>query len=226
MKKFLTKNKIYFEIFSMIFLGVMALIVSFTQLRTSSLEYELHRAEKMPLFKIDYKLAKIDSTEFYDTEFLQVSNEGGIIKKFECKFNVFYEFTIQPWDNMKHSRTIYVPAWDFYGLTLRSGKLTGELMTAYSRGNNYYISEAERYCNKFLEKTKKFVSVRRTTVLKIDYTNINNEKHTVYLDTQGNEISENEYSQTERHAKDFQSGPYYMKEFTSRFIDSLVTSVN
>ncbi|HEU4554878.1 MAG TPA: hypothetical protein VFS25_18660 [Chitinophaga sp.] len=224
MKKFLEANKIYFEVFSMAFLGLMAVIVSFTQWRTSSREFELHKYENMPLIKVSYELIKTDTSGTYDTEILRVTNEGKIVKRFNKAFFSFYHFNIKPLDSNGKGKDIYVPVADFFGLTFNSNNLSGKLFESFSYHNNSNIVNAERHCQAFFSTKRLFITVTREVYFKFDFTDISNEKHTIYMDTFGNEITAREYQHTKARVNSYEPGLVAMRDVNNEFIDNLVNS--
>lgn len=225
MKRFLENNKIYFEIFSMSFLGLMAVIVSFTQWRTSNQEFQLHKNENMPLFKISYELVKTDTSNTYDTEILKVTNEGKTFKKFKKEFFSFYLINIKSLDYPTKETEFFVPVADFFGISYNSGNLSGELFQSFSYGNNTNIANTDDFCRNLFRSKRLLATASRHVYFKFNFTDISDEKHTVFMDTYGNEIDEEDYIKTERKMSNSELRLMVMREMTPDFINSIVDKV-
>jgi hypothetical protein len=64
--------------------------------------------------------------------------------------------------------------------------------------------------------------VTREVYFKFDFTDISNEKHTVYMDTFGNEITKEEYKNKKASVDRYEPGLIAMSQVTNEFIDNLV----
>lgn len=222
MRAWLNNNKVFFEVSSSVLLGIMAVIISGRQLATAKDEYRLHYSEKMPLFKFDYEQIGLDSLDFMDTEFLTITNEGGAIKKFDCAVSVFYEFSVlnKSGKSVEKKVSVYIP--DFYAINSLTNKPAGKLLTAWDKGNNLNRYNAGRYCSVAGKMLDKFVNMDKVVYFKIVFTDINDDKHTQYYDTYGNEIDETSYKfiVNEKTIRDIH-GVFHYRDINQHFIDSV-----
>jgi hypothetical protein len=209
-KSFLERNKIYFEIFSFIIIGLSGVYVSYTQSKISKLEYELNKTQIQPLLKIETKLTKSDTIDFYTTQTLIVSNEGGALKKFNQTTNTFYKVELNC-PRCNGPKIYYIPIHAYYFANFYTGNFKDVLLTSYCPNNNY------AYCKlyeEFIEKSKNAgpYFLDRITLMKISYDDISGENHTNYYNVDnvigGYEIPVSKYqeiiSKSDSAFKDFQ----------------------
>jgi hypothetical protein len=215
MKNFLISNKIYVEVFSYFFLGIMALVVSITQVAISKSELEIHKNELLPIFRVDYNYLKPDTIEYYDTQVLTISNEGKPIKSFKYDINTYYRFEI----STRNSQTeILIPVQGFYFARFNTNNSTGKLLEAFGKGNNKIYHQLYLDCMS-LTKNDTYVFIDLVSVFKLSYIDINNKKCITYLDNGGHDISEWDYLQiTQEKTRKFKDSLYHYYEIDSNFI--------
>lgn len=191
-RDFFTENKIFFEIFSYIVIGVAGIIFSYFQLKINKQQIEIQKKELQPIFKITYTLYKGERTETYDTEIIEIHNDGKAVKSFDSKIKTFYKIE---YSNHKKGLKIEqnIPIAGFYFAQSKAQNSTGLLLQGYYRNNNADYARLYRECiAQTLDGDYYFIN--RFSLIKIVYVDISDTKYTVYY--KNNEmIDEKEYNQ-------------------------------
>jgi len=189
----LSRNEIFFKVFSYLFLGVMGAVVSISSYEIAKREHDLH---VNPLFRITASSNKL-TPRGLDTEQLEIFNEGTTLKTFPVfSISTFYRIEIHC-PRCPRPKVFFIPVHDFYQGHYETKQLKGKLLSAYVPGN------IERFDNLFKECLKNSRNssyhVDRITAIKIDYRDIENHSGTEYykLDSKdGILISALEYNDT------------------------------
>ncbi|MEQ8905709.1 hypothetical protein [Ekhidna sp.] len=82
-RKWLNKNKVFFEVFSFLFLGLAAIFISYQQWKIASMELQLNELNYLP--KINIELEKNGNTES-----IIISNKGFHLKDYSSDLFSFY----------------------------------------------------------------------------------------------------------------------------------------
>lgn len=199
----------------MIIIGLMGIIVSYTQAKIAYSDFKLHKAEQLPVFKIDNDLIKNDSINFFDTEDLKITNEGCVIRDFKYSISAFYSIEIK---YLKNSRYYLFAVNDYYQLSFYTNNMKGELMHAYCPGNN---KEFSRFYNDCLNSSKgdTLIDTRKIGFIRLSYTDINDEKHIEYYNSQGLKLTEDKYNSIFKSVGD--NRILKMKDYDLNFINDL-----
>jgi hypothetical protein len=195
----------------------MGLIISNNQLRVSRSEYTLHRFERQPFFRINTELMQTDTTNFYDTEILKISNEGEVIRNFECTPFVFYTFNIL---NKNNEQSALFVVNDFYLFKSYTNNLKGDLYRAFTLGNNLEFYNVYIDCLQY-SKEGIFIEIQKLVYLKLTYTDIIGEEHIDFYNSNGYVVDEDEINLT-LEASGNNNRILNMRDFNIDFIDSLI----
>lgn len=220
-KAFLEENKIYFEIFSFLFLGTMGLIVSITQWKTAERELLLHNSELLPLFRVDYRQIRTESDSTYG-EIMTLSNEGKQIKNFDCEIFSFYEFKVSTVDKGYKENKYYLSITPFYSIYYETNNLNNIMEEGLAHESYLDFFRLYNDCM-FLSKSGNFIFINRLHYFKINYIDIKNEDHLVYLNSKGQEISEKEYTMiSELASKQFNNRQFKPEEINKNLLEGLI----
>lgn len=225
MRKFLEKNKIYFEVFSLTFLGLMGIVVSISQAVIARRELKIHEKELLPTFSIKYQLFKSnDTSNVYDTEMLTISNEGRAIKKMRYELKTFYKFEFYRKNTSLRNTILYAPISDYFILQYITNEHVGKLLEAVTKGNNENFFDVYKCC---MKKTKdnNFLFVDKISLLKISYIDLSGDSHDEYY-SGTNEIDESNYKNVISSSnKYFGNNFFSQKEINEDLIDSIFNNV-
>lgn len=119
-RNWLTKNKVFFEVFSFIFLGIASLIVGWFSYKTSEGQLELQKLEQSPIIHI-----KKEHNQTY--EFLNIYNLG--YHMFESEIDYSTYFIIRDFnDSISRIKTdIYFKIGDYFNLNYQTNNTTGNI---------------------------------------------------------------------------------------------------
>lgn len=94
-RKWLKDNKIFFEVFSMFFLGVMSIVLTWTSIRISQRQVDIEEHKLIPRIEIDYRFEADISKKSSNSEVINIYNHGGDILDLEidlfCFLNLLFE---------------------------------------------------------------------------------------------------------------------------------------
>lgn len=188
-RNLLRNNKVFFETLTPIIIGGLGLYITFLQLNINKQLMELQTIQMQPAFRIKYNLHQ-NTVGFYNTESIEIYNDGYNIKNFDYKINVFYEIDYKFQDNINKS---YIPIDGFYFAQNKSSNLSGFMAMGICENNNEKIHQLYLDCIRNCINDNYFF-IKRIPLIKIKYTDINKIVHHQYFN-EYNEISENEYNE-------------------------------
>lgn len=203
----LERNKIFFEIFSLFFIGVMSIILSFfgwkTDKRSSDIyekQLEIMNNDREPYFKIRSEeiYEEVEETEFNNTIAIRrytISNEGGKIRDVSIVKECCAIIYVQKYKHFVGKYNIFKYTFlDFFFNTkdsaIRQNINDGEDIVFYEygieRNNKEYIEKNEftyedifSMIDEELYKTfLRDIKLQRKNFVEITYTNYKNEKCT------------------------------------------------
>ncbi|WP_299383437.1 hypothetical protein [uncultured Lacinutrix sp.] len=134
-RNWLTKNKVFFEVFSFLFLGIASLVVGWFSYKTSQGQLELLKLEQSPIINIQR-----DYNEVY--EFININNVGHHL--FEANINYTTYFIIRDYSDSLSSRPtdFYFKIGDYFGLNYETNNTIGNISRLSS--SEYTLKERER----------------------------------------------------------------------------------
>nr|WP_319997592.1 hypothetical protein [uncultured Draconibacterium sp.] len=189
MKTWLNNNKIYFEIFSFIFLGTASIIVSLLTWKTSDKQLAILELEHRPIINVQREFKS-------PFELLIVKNVG--YHCFETEVNIvsYYEVTNSS-SSGKNEESKMIVISDYFDFTYDTENTIGTLATIYNR--EYSENEAKRINLEFVNHENRFnYYLRLESVLKVSTKDENKEKIDKYYLINSHsiiEISESDYSE-------------------------------
>jgi hypothetical protein len=140
-RQFLERNKIFFEIFSLVGLGGMAIILSGAAVYVSSKQAtiaekqtQLTHIAQSPFIWVRERLLKNEASGMYEEQTLEVSNEGYRLSGFSSDVSVF--FAVSTYDSKQGKIVAYVPVNGYYTAEYSTGRPTGLLATWKGFKNN------------------------------------------------------------------------------------------
>ncbi len=134
-RSWLVKNKVFFEVFSFLFLGIASLIVGWFSYKTSKGQLELLKLEQSPIINLQR-----DYSEAY--EFLNINNLGYHL--FEANIDYTTYFIIRDFSDSISSKPtdFYFKIGDYYNLNYETNNTTGNISRISS--SEYTRKERER----------------------------------------------------------------------------------
>lgn len=135
LKKWLESNKVFFEVFSFIFLGTASIIVAWFSYQTSSKQLELSSLEHEPIINI-----KRDFNEKY--EFLIVNNVGYHLFDFQANYDSYMEIGNYSDSIVSPERNFQIKIGDYFNLNYETDNTVGELSSISSAP--YMFNETKR----------------------------------------------------------------------------------
>ncbi len=231
MEKFLfllTKYKIIAEVFYYVIIGGAGLLFSVLQIRIynkqKQLQTELNQMEKskiQPLFRISTPLHKITSESIYDTEFIQIFNEGNICRDIRYNIKTFYKVEFTSHKENRSQTVFYFPIEGYYFALFSTGDSTGKIAEGVTHGNNELFGNI--YQDAVRHKVEgEYIFVDRVSLVEITYIDINDELHTVYFRNK-ERIKKGEYMQIiDDSKKMFDYHTYDVKKITFDMIREFI----
>lgn len=189
MKKFITKNKIYFEIFTPIIIGLLGIYIAYLQWGINDQLIKLQTIQIQPAFRIEYILHQ-NAEGFYNTESFKIHNDGYKIETFDYKINVFYEIEYKYKENIKKS---YIPIDGFYFAQSEKSNLSGVMAEGICENNNAKFHQLHLECIQNCINGDYFF-IKRIPLIEIRYTDVTKIVHYQYFNKY-NKISKNEYNE-------------------------------
>jgi len=171
LRLWLKNNKIYFEIFSYIFLGLASIIVAILSWNTSHKQLEILQLEHLPVINIqrDYK------TPF---EMILVENVGYHL--FEPKVDINSYFEIQRTNyNSSDKKTYFYRIDDYYNFVINTDNTVGRVSTIYS--TEYYEDEKKRIFKEFISLDNWLdYEIDLKSILRVDFKDENKSRYSKY----------------------------------------------
>ena len=119
-RKWLTKNKIFFEVFSFIFLGIASLLVAYFSFRSSKNQLELLRLEHSPIINIQREFKN-------DYEFLKINNVGYHLFEPNTDYSSYLIIKNYSDSIIKSETSFYFKTIDYFGLNYETDNTTGNI---------------------------------------------------------------------------------------------------
>lgn len=216
-RTFLENNKIFFEIFSSVILGIMGVIISISAIKVTQYQNTLAERELLPIMEIKEYLEK-DEENSYLESIIQISNVGGALYGFQsdtiCILNINYLTE----DLKKGTIKKELDGYYYYGRSTQAS--TGILKTIGGYNNYYNLSdlELEIMGQKYKEYGIYSLEIEIETYLRIEYYDVLDKKHTEYyrLADSTEKIEEQEgkgFFQEYRNSSDlFKLGTYHLEK--------------
>lgn len=222
-RNWLELNKIFFEISSYVILGLMGIILTTNSNKVAENEFNLHKAENLPLFKVTIEPLYDSTFSKYNTEVLKITNEGQAITQKDIEISVYY---ILEYDSLGFQKVLKIPIYDYFFTWFSNNNFTGNLLTTFGVNNNL---DYARVYNHFLNRSHNgvFYFFHKITFVRIEYNDIGNEIGTKYFKIEpynGFEISEEEYYDFENSSKEFNGEKSYSVDIEGLQIDSLLST--
>lgn len=175
-REWLETNKVFFEVFSWIILGIMGIIVSMASLQVSRLQADLQRAQVTPSFNIQFKQAYDTEKQLYTDNVLTIANSGYSLSEFSSKVTSLYEVTRRTRSGVS---TAYFPVV-YLCCEFATQDSSGTLATYRQPNNNVdeiRIDREVRAMNNTKPDSPTY-SVRLVNLLSLFYMDALGEKHT------------------------------------------------
>lgn len=145
-RSWLKLNKIFFETVAALMLSIMAVLVSFAQLRTASKQTDLSeiqtriaQAQAAPRFEIIFQPVKNEETGFFDTRRLVIDNRGGAVRDFFAEAASFLDVDVSA--GREGSGKLEISLSDYLNSQFVSANGTGTIATISSYQNNKLVSD-------------------------------------------------------------------------------------
>lgn len=223
---FIKEKKDVISIIISFCVGVGTLLVGYATIRVSNQQVKIAQQQllmqeslEQPVFRIEEEYIDTygdDTITFYDTQVLKVHNEGSLPKSIK-QINVNKVLKVDVYsDNSRIELLVNLPT--YYSFQNDISSLSGQVLTAFSRGNNasYYDLYQESMEHSY-EGNYYFTSM--STLIRIDYIDKFDISHSLHFYGK-NQISEDEYKNILIEAKAFDA-EFNVDVFKMNFSDIL-----
>jgi len=182
LRKWLSKNKVFFEVFSFLFLGIASLTVGYFSYLTSQGQLELLRSEQSPIINIQREYT--DDPEFskIDYEFLKIENVGYHLFNFEVSYKTYFIINKYQDSIITTPTDFYFAINDYYSFVYETGNTTG--LIAKVNSSDYTKKESlriSRECRELFGDDFQFSSFENLLIIK--YLDVNNKSQLKYFIT-------------------------------------------
>jgi len=179
LRSWLERNKIFFEVFSYLVIGLAGIYFSISQLKVNQRQIEIQRSEIQPIFKISFTLHEDTLSNVYNTEVFEIYNEGKPLKSFNYNIQTFYKIDYIS-QKKGINKSFFIPISGFYWAQFPSHNSTGLLTSGFLKNNN---SELKRIYDECLNQSKdnEFYNVSKFSLITIDYKDLNDTDHRLYF---------------------------------------------
>lgn len=164
-------NKIYFEIFSSFFLGIMAIIVSICSLIISNKQLKNDELLNKPLIKISYE--QFTYKEQNDSEKITIENVGGYAYNYDINKKVFLHCEYTP-SNGLPSKTIDLLINDILDTSSPTNNYTGSIGCYYTFANMEYFY---KLYNQAINIKKGILFIELHKYISISYLDFKEQQH-------------------------------------------------
>jgi hypothetical protein len=172
-RKWLTKNKVFFEVFSFLFLGIASIIVGYFSYRTSQGQLEILRTEQSPIINIKREYVG-------DYEFLNIYNVGHHLLDFEISHKTYFIINKYQDSIITNPTDFYFEINDYYSFIYETGNTIGILAKVHSSEHtNKKSLEVIGECRELFGDDFQFSSYEH--LIKIKYFDINKQPQTKYF---------------------------------------------
>lgn len=222
-RKWLTDNKVFFEVFSFLFIGIASIFVSYLSYETSKGQLELQKLEQSPIIilKREYLKDKLHA--------LNINNKG--FHLFHPDIEVKSYFVVKDYKDTisKRTQNFYFNIKDYFTLHYKTENTVGNIFKIYSA--NYLKEELIRIRFKMkLNHEKTYNLTNFEHFIKFKYYNNRNELKFKYyfIDPFYNfEISKENYNKgLKKNDYNSNSKSYYLKNLNDSIIINNIKKIN
>ena len=195
-RKWLTKNKVFFEVFSFLFLGIASLTVGYFSYLTSQAQLELLKAEQSPVINIKREYVG-------DYEFLNIENVGHHLFDLEISYETYFIINKYQDSIITQPTDFYFDINDYYSFVYETGNTIGLVAKVYS--SEYTKKESlriRRECRELFGDN--FQTSSYEQLLKIRYIDVNKKAQLKYFfldDLSAFEISKSKFEKITKKIK-------------------------
>lgn len=183
MKKWLIKNKIYFEITSAILFGGVSLYIGFTANQVSKSQLQIAKLALSPFISIRESYS-IDDAGFATETYIEINNDGAPVHNSSVSSRTFYTIATG------HS-TVWIPVSGYYDTSYRTAAVSGKLAELRGlRNNTSYHDVYVQHLNLSEDNRLNLTELQRVTIVKVEYETRTRETFEDYF-LSGNLNSEN-----------------------------------
>lgn len=193
MKAFLERNKIFFEIFTSVLLGIMAIIVSYqanliseAQLKVANESQQISERQYLP--EIEAKLQRMDSTSGKERYKLVISNIGESMYEFQSyeiaylsirELQILYKNEVPTPDS--HLKVAMIPLTNYFpNVRYVINYDKGVINTLEIDSNNTTTLLSKHLAQKY-KNTKKSIDIRIESFIRVNYKDKFGSEHTNYF---------------------------------------------
>lgn len=201
-KEFLNKYKIFTEVFSNIFLGIMGMVISINAINVAKYQNILVKRELLPVLEI-IEYQSPNEEDIYNETLIQISNIGGALYGLKTDRMCFLNIEYQTEDGREGKTKKEIIG--YYSYSKSTNRANGLLQTISGYNNwNKYINIKNSITD---EKLKvygiKFLNIRIEKYLKLQYYDVFNEKHIDYYKIEHDleRIEDTEYESVKDYAQ-------------------------
>lgn len=194
--KYLLENKELVALLSSIFIGVATIITSvisaylvYQQTKIYREQTDIQKKQNQPIFVTKIWQQQDGDDGKYGTEVLEVHNYGSKILKCDVSTSVFYRLAHK---KKLQNDTIFAQVLDYFNTSVIDNSNDTMIKCMWGTGSNRIFADNYMQAIQTSKKGDGLYFFDKIILLKITYTDILGEKHTLYFD-RNNEISEEIY---------------------------------
>jgi hypothetical protein len=178
-RRYLKRNKIFFEIAAYSVLPLSALWVSVQQTEATKLQTKVAEAQALPDFEIRIQQVYNQERSYFDVDELVVVNTGSPVREFDAKAIAFAELTAaRPGVGIVNRK---FPILRYYDTSAVSTAHKGQLVRIYGDKNNARFAELQRALPGVAEQANwESAFVEEHSYLRINYRDILDRLHLEY----------------------------------------------
>ncbi|MBE8715889.1 hypothetical protein [Cellvibrio polysaccharolyticus] len=216
MKKFLEKNKIYFDIVSSVMFGAAALFISLASYNLSKEQLEISKVSTRPHFYIDKVLYKNPETKEYNDSEMNIYNAGAPAYNIDI---VHYEFIeVQYYGKDPMTKLLLVSG--YYLGQINNYTPNGLISTLKGPGNNGVMAALDFRSLDIAKSRDEYFELKLKLLVAITYSGNNGESTTEYYLDQKQVSRSSVESMITASKEQF---PIYLRETT---VESILTATN
>src|SRR6267142_2156007 len=183
-RRYLDRNKVFFETLAASLLSLMAIIVSVVQIglaikqnKLTQTQTEIARTQALPQFVVNLKQIYDPMAEKYTEDQIVATNQGGLVQELDCNFVVFIDTGY-----LVHadSRQKLLPLDGYYNGIFLTGEGSGKVVTIKGINNTGKFSQLASQISEVAQAKGVICTVELKRYIRLRYRDVFGEKHVKY----------------------------------------------
>jgi len=184
MRRYLDRNKVFFETVAASLLSLMAIIVSVVQIglaikqnKLTQMQTEIARTQALPQFVVSLKQIYDPTAEKYTEDQIVATSQGGLVQELDCNFAVFIDTSY-----FVHAapRQKQLPLDGYYNSIFLTGEGSGKVVTLKGINNDERFSQLTSQIRELAQAKGVMCNVELKRYIRLRYRDVFGEKHVKY----------------------------------------------